>query len=285
MKKGWKIFWIISASVMGLGFVCCIAALILGADLQTMRARFPYGIGWVIKSGEVEYDDDIRESYPDIRKIDADIYAFAGELRFEPSDVGQVTVETEHIGKDLKFSCEQDGEELKLKTKDKFLDRNKQGEGTITIYLPENLSLEELKIELGAGYLYLDGVCADKLQIDAGAGEAEIMDFYAGKAKFKADVGKVTAFGMVTGDIELEAGVGCIDYTASGCEEDYDYEIQAGVGTVTCGDSNYSGLGVEEVIEHHAGKKMSIDCGVGSVNVQFDENIRMCEKEGHHHGN
>lgn len=285
MKKGWKIFWIAAASVMGLGIVCCIAALMLGADLQVMRARFPYGIGWVIKSGSVEYEEDRQESFPDIRKIDADVHAFAGNLRLELSDVDQVTVETDHIGKDIGFSCTQDGEELKLKTKDKFLDRNKQGEGTITIYLPENDCLEELDMSLGAGYLWMDGVCADKLELDAGIGEAELTDLYAGEAKIESGVGKVTASGVVTRELELNAGIGCIDYTAAGCEEDYDYEIQVGLGSVECGDSDYSGLSFEKEIDNHAGRKISVDCGMGSVKIQFDENMLIYEKEGHHHGN
>lgn len=250
-----------------------------------MRTVFPYGIGWVIKSGEVEYEEQIRESFQDIRKIDADISAFAGKLKIELSDVEQVIVETDNIGKDLGFSCTQSGEELELKTKDKFLDRNRQGKGNITVYLPETLNLKELKIELGAGYLYLDNVCVDELKIDAGAGEAELIDFCADEAKMEAGVGKLTARGMVIGDIELEAGVGCIEYTVAGREEDFDYEIQVGVGTVKCADSDYSGLGFEKVIDNHAGRKMDIDCGVGSVNVQFDENMQIHEKEGHSNGN
>lgn len=285
MKRGWKIFWIICASVMGCGFVCCIAALILGVNAELLKARFPYGIGWVMKSGSVEYEEDVRERFSDICKINADVHAFAGELRFELSDVEQVTVETEHIGKDIGFSCTQDGEELKLKTKSEFLNRNIQGEGIITVYLPENLKLEELEMELGAGYLYMDGVCADELQINAGAGEAELEDICAGEAEIETGAGKVTAGGVISENIKLKVGVGCIDYTAAGCEEDYDYEIQGGVGTVKCGDSEYSGLSFEKVIDNHAGRKMSIDCGVGSVKVQFDKDMRSVKKEEHHHGN
>lgn len=268
MKKGWKIFWIICAAVAGLGFLCCIAALILGVNKEMMENRFSRGIGWIMKSGSAEYEEDIREEFTGIQKIDAEIYA--GEVTVKAADVDQVTVETQDVREDLEFRCYQDGEELKLETDDHLANRNLRDDGTIIIYLPTDCFLEEVKMELGAGRLYLEDVFADQLNVDAGAGEAEVVNFRAEEAKISAGVGSVAANGQIAKTLELEAGVGAIDVTTDGFEEDYNYEIQVGIGEVVCGESRYSGLGGEKKIEHGAGKNISIDCGVGSVKVQFD---------------
>ena len=282
MKKGWKIFWIICASVMGLGFLCCIAALILGVNRELVESRFAGGLGWIIKSGSSDYMEDIREEFTDVCKIDMDVYA--GELRIEQSDVDQVTVETDHIREDLEFRCYMEEKELKLETNDHLSTRNHREDGTITIYLPKDSIMEEVKIELGVGTLHLADICANKLEVDAGAGEAEILYFSADKAKIETGVGSVTASGKVTDSLDLETGVGEIIYTAAGCEEDYNYDISVGVGEVLCGETRFSGLGNEKKIDHHADREISVDCGVGAVKLQFDGQTA-AEKEGYHHGN
>lgn len=268
MKKGWKIFWIICAAVAGLGFLCCIAALILGVNKEMLENRFSRGTGWIVKSGSAEYEEDIREEFTGIQKIDAEIYA--GDVKVKVADVEQVTVETQDIREDLKFRCYQEGEELKLETEDHLTNRNLRDDGTIIICLPADCFLKEVKMELGAGRLSLEDVFADQLNVDAGAGEAKVVNFRAKEAKISAGVGSVDANGQVTKTLDLEAGVGSIDVTTNGFEEDYNYEIQVGIGEVVCGESRYSGLGREKKIERGADKNISIDCGVGSVKVKFD---------------
>ena len=68
---------------------------------------------------------------------------------------------------------------------------------------------------------------------------------------------------------DIQCGVGSIVYTASGHEEEYNYEIECGIGEVLCGDSSYSGLGKNRHIDNNADKDISIEGGVGSVIIDF----------------
>lgn len=282
MKKGWKIFWIICASVMGLGMICCVAALVLGVNLEMMESGFYRGFGWVVKSGSSDYMEDIRKEFTDVCKIDADIYA--GEVRIRLADVEQVTVETDHVREDLEFRCSQEDDELKLETNDHLWQKNHREDGSITVYLPADRTMEEVKIDLGIGSLYLENVCADELDVDAGAGEAEVLNICAGQAKIGAGVGSVTASGQIQDSLELEAGVGEIVFTASGNEEDYNYNIDVGVGEVLCGETSFSGLGCEKRIDYHAPREIAVTCGVGTVKLKFDGQTAAGEKEECHHG-
>ena len=64
MKKGWKIFWIICASLTGIGAALCIGGAVMGADFYEVEAALHTrpGWGWI---DENEYYDDDYDDYDD----------------------------------------------------------------------------------------------------------------------------------------------------------------------------------------------------------------------------
>ena len=60
--------------------------------------------------------------------------------------------------------------------------------------------------------------------------------------------------------------------TLQDSEDSYNYKFDSGVGGVTIGESDYSGLGKNKNIDNGAGKTISIECGVGNVEVLFERN-------------
>ena len=122
------------------------------------------------------------------------------------------------------------------------------GEGRLTA---DHFQAEELKIEVGAGQVYLDSFTADELDLECGAGEADL-------------------YGDALKKVKIECGVGTVRYSTAGSREDYDYEVECGIGSVTVGDDTYSGLGSERKINNGGSRKMEIECGIGVVDVSFD---------------
>ena len=57
--------------------------------------------------------------------------------------------------------------------------------------------------------------------------------------------------------------------TMSGEKEDYNYELEVGMGTVAIGGSEFGGMAIEKTIENSASKNMDIECGMGSVEIYF----------------
>jgi len=43
------------------------------------------------------------------------------------------------------------------------------------------------------------------------------------------------------------------------------------MGEVKIADGSYSGIAVEQQIDHGASKNLNIECGMGSVNVKFEK--------------
>ena len=47
------------------------------------------------------------------------------------------------------------------------------------------------------------------------------------------------------------------------------YDLNCDIGSIVCGEREFTEIGSEYQIENQSDKTMSIECGVGEVNVQF----------------
>lgn len=278
MRKGWKVFWIVCVVVVVIGFVCCIAALGLGVTRESIFTRFPHGIGFV-KYGNhgfdyetIPYDGDVdaSETFSGIREIDA--YISAGDFQILKSDTEEVKIETAGVDSRLKLRYYVEDGELIIKTRKHFTGMTGVKSGTVYLFLPENFNLEEADLELGAGVMYIQDISARCLDIHVGAGEATIDSFTSDEVSMDCGAGTIYAYGRAIQDADIDCGIGRIDLTLAGRKEDYSYSVKCGIGEVGLAGETYSGLGSERQIDNRTGREIEIDCGIGSVDIQF-ENI------------
>ena len=67
-----------------------------------------------------------------------------------------------------------------------------------------------------------------------------------------------------------ECGLGELDLTLTGTQEDYNYDLECGVGNLDVGSDSYSGLGREKTISNKgADRKLDLECGMGNISVDF----------------
>lgn len=304
MKKGWKIFWIVCASCAGIGLICCMAALILGVSIETIEDRFPYGFGFPRHIGRIIADDDDyeeregtpiaegddKQSFADVREID--MYVCGGEVEIwhEETSSGGITIETNGIDKRLKLQYYMDGDVLKIKTKKKIAGiNNANGVGKICLYVPKNFKFDAVDLELLAGSLYVEDISAGEFSVNIGAGEAQIDHFYADEADIDCGTGSLDTAGQVNEEVDINCGIGEIHFNVQGKQTDYNYDISCGIGEVVCGSDTYSGIGSEKEIDNGAPREMNIECGIGSVTVNFsgetvNSGTHHTEPETGHHG-
>lgn len=288
MKRGWKIFWIACIIAAGTGLALCVMALGMGVTSEAIAARLPDGVGLGVISGDsyfgyignggdgdstVVTDKDTRQEFKNVRSIDMDIWAGIVEIQTVEGTGQEVVVETKDIDKRLQLRYYMDGDELKFKTKEKLFRINNGSIGKIYIYIPKDYKFDEVSVDLGAGELNIDYISAREFGVDIGAGQAFIDSFTADELDLDCGAGSINARGAVNAEADIDCGVGEIIYTAIGKEADYNYKIDCGIGEVNCGGSSYSGIASEKEINNGAGKEMSIDCGIGSVTVDFEEHM------------
>ena len=156
---------------------------------------------------------------------------------------------------------------LKVKSTKK-LSKNRK----VCISYPEDVKLQELEIEMGAGTVYLNrDIETEKLSVEMGAGEFESKNpVTAREADLEIGTGSMTFADLSAGKTDGECGLGELDLTLTGTQEDYNYDLECGVGNLDVGSDSYSGLGREKSISNKgADRKLNLECGMGNISVDF----------------
>lgn len=140
------------------------------------------------------------------------------------------------------------------------------------IEISHDLEAREIHFDLDAGELVAGKVtAADEFSADVDAGNLEISDFAAKSLEVDCGVGRAKLCGSVLEEVEADCGVGQIVLQLTGREEDYDYDVNCSLGTVSINGTTYTGLSTEKEIDHHTGRTISLDCGVGDIEVTVEE--------------
>lgn len=223
--------------------------------------------------GETEIVTEL-ESREKISGLDIELKAANLEIRTG----SELKVETDNDQAKI------DWEENTLRIRDEdfhlFFDRV---DAHIIIYMPENVKLETVKLEAGAGQVVIDRLAAARVDLDLGAGRTEIGELVAsGSAKVKSGagaleikggelakldfdmgVGRASIRSRLTGDSKIRAGVGKLELTLLGEEDDYRVEVEQGIGGLT-----QDGIS----LRNPAGKNVvKIDGGIGAISLKLEQ--------------
>ncbi len=123
----------------------------------------------------------------------------------------------------------------------------------ITIYIPEGMQFDEIKLKTGVNETNIEYLEADKLIIEMGLGKYNIDELIARYAKIKAGAGEASITKSKIGELKLEGGIGKLSLASKITNE---ASIHCGIGKV-----KLDLIGVE------ADYKIKADTGLGSFNV------------------
>ena len=189
--------------------------------------------------------------------------------------------------------------------------RHPRGNTRVYLYLPKGAMLDDISIDFGAGKLDAGYLKAKEIEISAGAGKctfdgleaSESIELSMGAGKItagtlfakeaKLDIAagelhvsdaKVTAHteavvsmgnanlnGSFAGELNADCSMGNLNFTLEGAEDDYNYDVDCGMGNVKIGSKRYNNLGGEFETDHGSSSTVSISCAMGAVNVDFTE--------------
>lgn len=146
---------------------------------------------------------------------------------------------------------------------------------SVEIFCPENLNLQKIKLQMGAGTIELDGdFKADQMEVNVGAGTLENSGSLDVKeADLTVVVGTADISEIQTEKLNGSCGMGNMDLTLAGKAEDYNYELKCGLGNLDVDDSLETSItsGNKQITNEGATKNIKLDCGMGNVQVDFDE--------------
>lgn len=227
--------------------------------------------------------DETNFAAKDIRNLELTLRGC--ELHILPSADDQIHVEIESE-KGKYFSVKQGEGKLSIIDTRKFKNHMKAYE--VTLRIPEEHVFDSVDMTIGAGEVQITRLAADEIDIEGGAGEIkadllianhelnaqiEAGDFYIkeaelGETDIECGVGKFE-IGACTlnGDAEVSGGVGDVKIGIVGEKEDFNYELSCGMGELDVFGDSYSSLGKEKEVDNGASYTLSLECGVGKVNV------------------
>lgn len=164
------------------------------------------------------------------------------------------------------------------------------GKCKITLYLPEKYWLDNVYINIGAGTLDFEGLCAKEAYLEAGAGqvildEAQVenlsLSVGAGRITIKdmditsldaeVGMGELVAEGAVSESVYIECSMGNVDLEVEGRQEDFDYCVSCSMGQVDVGGESFGGLDNTKSIVNGADKTMAVDCSMGNITIDFKD--------------
>ena len=140
---------------------------------------------------------------------------------------------------------------LKIKEEEKLLAFNENSH--ITIYLPEDVFFNTVKIDTGVGKADIEFLQANKIELDLDVGNIFIQEIHSNNTKIDSGVGNITIENGSLGVLSLEAGVGETDITASVSNRS---EIEGGVGNL-----NITLLAIQ------GGYTIDVEKGLGNVKI------------------
>lgn len=179
-------------------------------------------------------------------------------------------------------SVTQNNKQLIIKEKNNKWFFNKDANEVI-IYIPEDIIFDEVKIENGAGEIYIENLGTEKLNFEIGAGKVEIKELDVSKqAKINGGAGKVEILSgeinnldldmgvgkfeltsKLTGKNDIDAGIGKLDVNLIGEKEDYTIKLSKGLGAITL----YGKQIVNDGKYGNGECSIEINGGVGAIDV------------------
>lgn len=236
-------------------------------------------------------DDDELASGVDALTVDAEkireleAILKSCDLNVKVSDGQEISVKISGNTKD-QVVVKQDGDTLEII--DKRKNENKMKACKINLTVPRDFKFENVEIELGAGEVDVERLEAKKLELISGAGdilmqelivhqeanvslgagkvvveEATLGDTSIASGAGEASIEKCT----LTGDLDMAAGVGDVVLKLTGDENDYNYNLNCGMGELKLFDKKYSSLGKELEIDNDAKYTVSLSGGMGNVKI------------------
>ncbi|MGN0382813.1 MAG: DUF4097 family beta strand repeat-containing protein [Eubacterium sp.] len=296
MNRAIKVILIICAICFPLGVIFTVAGVVGGgADFINKGGSSLIKKVAEVAAGSIDYSNNkVKLStfaqtaeegttvIPADNITDFDFESGKGEFKVVVYEGSDITIDLESDNKG-KVKYEIVGNTLKISAKGTIYSDTK-----VTVYMPQNIIFDNVNINVGAGVFEISDILTAELDIEAGAGEIYINNITAtksaeleiGACDFTAQNTSLTNpcieigmsnfeyQGVFYDDVELSVGMGTANIELDNYEDDYNYDIEVGLGSANVGDQKYSGA-VEREINNDATNYMEIEVGMGELTINL----------------
>lgn len=262
---------------LAIAFALYLAITIIGAIVTGTLAIFSGIYGISIIKDEIQVDRKSEEIILEqFSKMDLEIAASNIVIK---SEGNTYKVETYQVPETTKI--ENKNGTLEIKDTKKF---TVMQECQITIYIPADVTLKELELDIGAGIVEMENINSNKIdfsfgagsvnikklvstnaEIECGAGQVIIEEADLTNTKLDTGVGKLIYKGYMKGNSRVNCGVGEVNLNFEGGSEAYSIDAEKGIGDIKINGNKIT----NETITGNGENKVSINGGIGSINIEI----------------
>lgn len=278
MKTFTKVMLSIAGIFAVVGVICTLAAFAMGfssSDIMKLiqngnfSIRFEDGkvnvFGYeadVFEKNEIENlidpSTEVADGETNIYEIkenclNLDIEFGAGVLDVHYADVDHIVVKATNV-EDISVGVKNDTLVIGFDG-DTDIDIDEAEDRKLEVIIPSKMPFDMVDMEIGASQAEIKGLIADEVSISVGAGQANVEQLSVNK-------------------LDVEAGLGEVNISVIGAQEEYNYEVECGIGSVKVGEATYGGFAAEQSVTHDGAiKEIKVECGVGAVTILFQDII------------
>ena len=143
----------------------------------------------------------------------------------------------------------------------------------LEIYIPAGV-LREIEIEAINGAIAADSIVADNVSIDIDNASVNIQELVVeNKAELQINAGEMVIGYYEGSNLDVECAVGAMMIVCEGNKNDYNYNLECGVGEIIMADEIYSGLGQEIHVKNGGTKLIEAECAMGQIQIEFPNSL------------
>lgn len=137
------------------------------------------------------------------------------------------------------------------------------------VSLPHGTVLEALALDIGAGLLSADGLQTKSAKLHVGAGKMDLKNLLVAETcTTEVGAGVLSITGALAGRAKVHCGMGITDLRLAR-PNDFGYRAQCAMGSIKVDGVATAGIAGEHKQNETAATFYDLECGMGSVNVQF----------------
>lgn len=260
-KKGFKI---LLGVIGGIILLLCIFGIFVGYISNTFLTNYAPATENVTSSGNTLHHD---ETFNGVKSINVEASALNLHILASETNESSIKVMNWNDSNHVKFYL--DHSTLNIETPDNW--NNKWNIPDIRLYIPSE-HFDEIEVDIDAGSIYIQDLSSvNSLDLHISAGEIQVDHFIANEAEFSCDAGTIDASGYCSKEIGIDCSTGSVALDILEKQDEYNYDVECGLGSVTIGNLSFSGNVEKESHTKNASKEISVECGLGEVTVHFTE--------------
>lgn len=227
-----------------------------------------------------------------VKDLEVDISS--AKVLFQKNFDNKIQVTAENVTEG-RYDCQLNGNRLVVSyrcSRISLLPRLHYMTPEITLYLPPDLALERVKLDVGAGKVFMEEILfscqkmhanlgagqwyarqlsvSDSLHIETGAGNVRLEKTTTDNFQLECGAGSCSFEGRIGKNMKISCGVGSCTLLLENKEDDFDYNISCALGKINVNGNGIKGSGSTRTAHtaHSLGTAI-LECGIGNIELFF----------------